>query len=148
MIRESRKLTRNYSCSWNTLIVRSSLKNLTRLTTSFQCINGLVYLHASSIEASWLPSLCQTPRPASVLGFVRESLYILFLDYDQNILEFTSRTYAAEQKDPDIWQRLLAGEFAVTTCSIPFTSIGIDQAQEHDNKLLTAEGGLQGITLC
>jgi hypothetical protein len=68
------------------------------------------------------------------------------LDYAQNILEFTARTYASETTDPDLWKRLCAGEFAVTKNPIPFTSIGIDQSQEHDNKILKGEGGLRGIT--
>ena len=34
----------------------------------------------------------------------------------------------------------------MTKSTIPFTSIGTDQAQEHDNKNLKGEGGLQGIT--
>jgi hypothetical protein len=68
------------------------------------------------------------------------------LDYAQNILEFTARAYAAERDSPVLWGRLLEGEFAVTKSTIPFTSIGIDQAQEHDNKILKGEGGLQGLT--
>jgi hypothetical protein len=34
----------------------------------------------------------------------------------------------------------------VTKNNIPFTSIGIDQAQEQENKILKGDGGLQGIT--
>lgn len=34
----------------------------------------------------------------------------------------------------------------MTKNEIPFTSIGLDQAQEHENKILKGDGGLQGIT--
>ena len=50
------------------------------------------------------------------------------------------------EDSPSLWNRLLKGEFAVTKNPIPFTSIGTDQAQEHDNKILKGEGGLKGIT--
>ena len=66
--------------------------------------------------------------------------------YAQNILEFTARSYAAKEDNPDIWRRLVAGEFAVTKNKFPFTSIGTDQAQEQENKILKGEGGLTGIT--
>jgi hypothetical protein len=61
------------------------------------------------------------------------------LDYAQNILEFTACTYSAKERDPDLWEKLVVGEFAVTKTNIPFTSIGVDQAQEHDNKTLKGE---------
>ena len=54
------------------------------------------------------------------------------LDYAQNMLEFT-------------WNRLVNGAFAVTKHKIPFTSIGLDQAQEHEYKSLKGQGGLNGI---
>ena len=38
------------------------------------------------------------------------------------------------------------GEFAITQNKIPFTSIGANQAQEHQNKIFKREGGLHGIT--
>lgn len=68
------------------------------------------------------------------------------LDYAQNIMEFIARAYQSRQCDKSVWCRLVAGEFAVTSNKIPFTSIGMDQAQEHENKRLKGEGGLQGIT--
>ena len=61
-------------------------------------------------------------------------------------MEFTARAFAARETHPDIWRRLGSGEFSVTKSTIPFTSIGTDQAQEHDNKTLKGVGGLQGIT--
>ena len=67
------------------------------------------------------------------------------LAYAQHLLEFTARAYAAEKYEPEIWNQLLEGEFALTKNRIPFTSIGLDQAQEHENKVLKTEGGLQGI---
>ena len=42
--------------------------------------------------------------------------------------------YDSKIKQPNIWQRLMEGKFAVTLNQIAFTSIGVDQAQEHKNK--------------
>ena len=67
------------------------------------------------------------------------------LDYAQNILEFVARTYASKICSPTLWKRLVDGEFASTQGPIPFTSIGLDQAQEHKNKILKGEGGIKGI---
>ena len=50
------------------------------------------------------------------------------------MLEFTARTYKTQSSDPKLWNRLVNGAFAVTKHKIPFTSIGLDQAQEHENK--------------
>jgi len=68
------------------------------------------------------------------------------LNYAQNILEFTSQAYSVEKSDPALWVILQEGEFAVTKSRIPFTSIGVDQAQEYDSKILKCKGGLRGIT--
>ena len=68
------------------------------------------------------------------------------LDYAQTILEFIARAFLARETHPDIWKRLESGELSVTKSIITFNSIGSDQAQEHDNKTLEEEGGLQGIT--
>ncbi len=49
--------------------------------------------------------------------------------------ELTACTYTAEKDGPDVWHRLLAGEFDVTKRETPITTIGVDQAQEHDKKI-------------
>jgi hypothetical protein len=68
------------------------------------------------------------------------------LDYSQNILEFVARVYDAKDTNPEIWEGMLNGGFATATKNIPFTSIGLDQAQEHDNKNIKGDGGIKGIT--
>ncbi|MES9884823.1 MAG: hypothetical protein ABW185_28590 [Sedimenticola sp.] len=68
------------------------------------------------------------------------------LDYAQHILEFTARAYDTRTADPELWLRLCAGEFVFSNNNVPFTSIGLDQAQEHQNKMLKGDGGLNGIT--
>ena len=62
------------------------------------------------------------------------------------MLEFTTHTYKTQSTDPKLWNRLVNGAFAVTKHKIPFTSIGLDQAQEHENKSLKGQGGLNDIT--
>ena len=51
-----------------------------------------------------------------------------------------------QSSDTKLWNRLVNGAFAVTKHKIPFTSIGLDQAQEHENKSFKGQGGLNGIT--
>ena len=68
------------------------------------------------------------------------------MDYAQNIMEVLARAYASREMHPNIWGRLVSGEFAVTKSNIPFTTIGADHAQEQDNKDIKGDGGLQGIT--
>ena len=68
------------------------------------------------------------------------------LDYSQNILEFVARVYDAKDTNPEIWESMLNGRFATSARNIPFTSIGLDQAQEHANKVIKGEGGIKGIT--
>ena len=68
------------------------------------------------------------------------------LDYAQNMMEFLARAYESKEVYPDVWYRLVAGEFAVTRSNIPFTTVGADHAQEQTNRDLKGGGGLQGIT--
>ena len=68
------------------------------------------------------------------------------LDYAQNIPEYIARMHELETTDADIWQDFLNGNFTVNTSNtVPFTRIGIDQAQEHLNKLTKGQGGISGI---
>ena len=69
------------------------------------------------------------------------------LDYAQNIPEYVARMYQLQTTDPEIWQDFLQQEFTVNTSNqIPFTRLGIDQAQEHQNKNLKGQGSINGIT--
>ncbi len=68
------------------------------------------------------------------------------LVYAQNIPEFIARMDAIKVSDPEIWQSLSSGEFAVNTSNtVPFTRIGVDQAMEHLNKSTKGQGGISGI---
>ena len=68
------------------------------------------------------------------------------LDYAQNIIEYISRVYSTKTKDPDLWNRLLSGAFALTKNTVSFTGTGVDQGQEFLNKILKGDGGLKGLT--
>ena len=54
--------------------------------------------------------------------------------------------YQLQQAHPDVWHDFENGGFAVKTKLVAFTAIGVDQAQEHMNKINKADGGLSGTT--
>ena len=54
--------------------------------------------------------------------------------------------YHLRESNPSIWEELANGNFTVNTNAIPFTSIGIDEAQEHINKVHKGDGAITGIT--
>ena len=68
------------------------------------------------------------------------------LHYALNITEYRARMYQLQQTHPDVWHDFENGGFAVKTKLVAFTAIGVDQAQEHMNKINKADGGLSGIT--
>jgi hypothetical protein len=75
------------------------------------------YLHLSSLE-----KLC-------VYFFAYDRL-----DYAQNIPEYVARMYELQTADPEIWNDFRSKGFTVNTSNtIPFTRLGIDQAQDQAN---------------
>jgi hypothetical protein len=93
------------------------------------------YINSPNADTSCLPSLCQTQRHATVFIFMGEALHISLHTIDsKNVLLCTAHAYAAIETNPEQWQWLAAGNFAVTKSNTPFTSISVGQAQEHDNK--------------
>ncbi len=55
--------------------------------------------------------------------------------------------YQLESTDPEMWQQFLEREFTVNTAtSIPFTRLGLDHAQEQQNKSIKGQGAINGIT--
>ena len=68
------------------------------------------------------------------------------LDYAQNIPEYLARMYQLQQSDPLVWREFQNWNFTVNTNCVPFTAVGVDQAQEHINKVHKGDGGISGIT--
>ena len=69
------------------------------------------------------------------------------LDYAQNIPEYVARMYKLQTTDPEIWNEFMSKSFTVNTSNqIPFTRLGVDQAQEQANKTLKGQGAISGIT--
>ena len=65
-----------------------------------------------------------------------EKMCLLFfvynrLDYALNIPEYLARMQGLETKYPDIWNMFMKGHLSVQTNTIPFTVVGVDQAQEQ-----------------
>jgi len=55
--------------------------------------------------------------------------------------------YQLQETDKSIWNAFLSQEFTVNTSNqIPFTHLGVDQAQEQQNKNLKGLGVINGIT--
>ena len=59
---------------------------------------------------------------------------------------FIARAYDSKIKQPDIMAKAYGGWVCSDFKPLAFTSIGIDQTQEHKNKGLKCVGGLRGIT--
>ena len=68
------------------------------------------------------------------------------LDYAMHIPEYLARMYDLEQSNPQVWHYFEMGGFTVSSSQVPFTSIGVDHAQEHVNKVHKGDGGISGIT--
>ena len=67
------------------------------------------------------------------------------LDYAQNVPEYIARMYALQETDPAMWQYFMDGHFAIQKNEVPFTSIGVDHAQEHTNRELKGDNALKGM---
>ena len=68
-------------------------------------------------------------------------------DYAQNIPEYIARMNQLKIDDSQTWDKFMAGDFTVSaTNQVPFTRLGVDQAQEHVNKKLKGQGAVNGIT--
>ena len=68
------------------------------------------------------------------------------LDYAMHLPEYIARMYELKHTHPKIWEDLENGGFTVKTSQIAFTAIGVDQAQEHVNKIHKGKGGVCGLT--
>ena len=68
------------------------------------------------------------------------------LDYAMNIPEYVARMYELQHTSADVWREFEQGGFTVSTNPISFTAIGVDQAQEHVDKIHKGHGGMSGIT--
>ncbi len=68
-------------------------------------------------------------------------------DYAQHIPEYVARMYELQTTDPQTWSFFASGGFTVNTSNqIPFTRLGLDHAQEQQNKTLKGQGAINGIT--
>ena len=53
--------------------------------------------------------------------------------------------YELKHTYPKIWEDFQKGEFTVKTNQTAFTAIGVDQAQEHVNKIHKGNSGVCGL---
>ena len=51
------------------------------------------------------------------------------LDYAQHIIEYISRVNSTNNKDPDLYNKLLSEDFTLTKNTVSFTGTGVDQGQ-------------------
>ena len=54
--------------------------------------------------------------------------------------------YYLQHVKPEVWNDFAQGNFTVKTNPMAFTTIGVDQAQEHVHKCHKGDGGVSGIT--
>jgi hypothetical protein len=101
----------------------------------------LLQFHRSTRQGDWFLHLSSLEK-LCMYFFAYDRL-----DYAQNTPEYVARMYQLQTVDPDIWNRFLSGEFTVNSSNtIPFTRLGVDQAQEQENKTLKGQGAINGIT--
>jgi len=80
-----------------------------------------------------------------------EKLYPYFfsrnmLKYAQNIPEYLAKMYSLQVSDPDVCEQFCNRNFCVKKTEMPFCSLGVDHALEHEKKRLKVLGGLKDIT--
>ena len=68
------------------------------------------------------------------------------LDYAQNVPSHIARMYDLKTTNPQVWNEMEKGGFAIKKNPVSFTAVGVDQAQEHINKIHKGDGGISGIT--
>ena len=52
------------------------------------------------------------------------------LKYAQHVPEYIAKMYELQDSDSAVWEAFMEGNFCVKKGSIPFTSLGVDQALE------------------
>ena len=67
-------------------------------------------------------------------------------NYSRLIPVHISQMNELQEKEPDIWEGLCSGNFAVNKSGIPFTSLFTDQALEQEIKHLKRHGGIVGVS--
>ena len=71
------------------------------------------------------------------------SLHITGMITSKNIPEYIARMNQLKTDDPQTWDKFMAGDFTTSTSNqVPFTRLGVDQAQEHVNKKLRVHGAV------
>ena len=94
-----------------------------------------------------------------LLQFLMYGLYILLhwnncvsvllrnsVHYALSIPEYIARMYQLQQTHLEVWHDFENGGFTIKTNLVASSAIGVDQAQEHMNKIHKGDGGLSGIT--
>ena len=142
--------TRTSCRPWHQWIFKNWLMTLLNPGHSTQCTNGLSSTWDKfNFSFAFLHGTC--PKDWNLHLSSLEELRIWFfaanrLDYGQNVPEYIARMYDSEETNPQIWNFFKESGLTVQTGKIPFTAIGVDQAQEHIDKIHKGLGGFSGIT--
>ena len=67
-------------------------------------------------------------------------------NYERLLLIFLAEMNELQIKEPEIWEGLCAGNFAVNKSGIPFTSLFTDQVLEQEIKNLKRHGGIVEVS--
>ena len=98
----------------------------------------MLFIRASR-EGNWKLHL------ASLDSFVKYFFAHDLHNYARYIPIYLAEMSSLEERDPEIWQYLDAGNFSVQKNAIPFTAIGADHALEQENRSMKVSGGIVGI---
>lgn len=108
-----------------------------------------MYMRQVSITLAFLRGIRERDLPLQLASLERLCAWFFAfnrLDYAQNIPEYIARMQNFKQNFPEIWREIERSGLTIQTNDVPFTAIGIDQAQEHVNKHHKSDGGIKGIT--
>ena len=102
-----------------------------------------MYTYASSHWSTSAPQLWSLH-----LALLEQFCVLLrnIVHYALNLPEYIARMYQLQQTHPEVWHDFENRGFTIKTNLVAFTAIGVDQAQEHMNKIHKGDGGLSGIT--
>lgn len=119
-----------------TATTRKTAKFLDNYTS--QVLNMLIYIGATR-NKNWMQHIATTEQMLKY--FHAHDLP----NYSKWAVLYLADMMELQTRDPDSWDFLSAGNFVVTTNTVPFTSIDPDHAIEHQHKEIKSGRGISDI---
>lgn len=83
---------------------------------------------------------------ATLEEFVKYFFALGLINYASMIAWYLADIKLLETKHPDLWTEFYSGNWVVNKTTVPFCSLGTDEALEHENKKMKVLGGVVNIT--